>query len=296
MQRIYTEESAYLDGEALYVSRPNDIREKNSRRKIADNVDHVFDQRGTKVLFGKNMELNEQTGRRADLWVVDALTGEEKKVAEYVNEATLSPSGEMIAVDDFATGRIKLLDKDGVFVKNVGTYGGWPIFSSDDEKIVYAKLAKLTTSMFDVNSPGNALGIAVYNLETGKETLLVSDERDGGPIAFSPDGKKLYFSSSRISGDISLWDVDLESLKVRQLTDRFAPSIYKNPLISSNGKTMVSSSEDGIGILTFNDQGEVSSAKLIPGGTDARWLKKDEIITYRAQGAKGKYWEFIFVQ
>ncbi|MDO8604748.1 MAG: hypothetical protein Q7K40_05150, partial [bacterium] len=296
MQGIQAEESAYLDDDkVIYVSRPNDLNEKTSRRKVAEGVDYIFDQNATKMLLGRKMELNEQTGRRAELWILDISTGKEKKIADYVNEATLSPSGELIAVDDFDTGRIKLLSADGIFLKNIGTYGGLHLFSSDSKQFAYSKFS---SSALNRDLPGDALGIATYNLETGKEVLVTNSSEDGQPVAFSTDGKKLYFFSVR-TNDYPLWVVDLESRKVTQLLGNydwrnFSPN--KSVLISSNNKTMISTSDDGVGVLTFNDKGEAISSQLIQKGIDARWFKEDEIITYRAQGTKGKYWEFISVK
>lgn len=307
LQGIPAEESAYLDDDkAIYISRPNDLNEKTSRRKIAENVGFIFDQRGSKILFAKKVnEAGEETGWSTDLWILNTLSGQETKVSDSVRNATLSPSGEFIVAEDPTTDGVNLFNGDGVFIKNIGIYGVGAVFSPDNTLLAYTKLAKFTSSPFDMGAPGNILGVFVYNIETGDESVVVNDERDSGPIAFSSDNRKLYFDSSRVSGDLSLWVADLASLQVKQLTNKghipgtafTEPRVFSNPIFSSDERVIVSSWRgEGVGVLGLDARGEVLSSKKIKNGTDPRWLVKDNIIAYRATGTKGKYWEFVSVK
>lgn len=305
LQGIPAEESAYLDDDkAIYVSRPNDLNEKTSRRKVANNAEHIFGQYGPKVLFAKTFGSNEEVGWHGDLWILGTQTGKETLVSDSISDAVLSPMGKFIAASNPLTGGIDLYSGDGIFLKKIGVYGVGAVFSSDNKLIAYTKLAKFTRSPFDIGAPGNILGVFVYNLETGDESVVVADERDSGPITFSFDNKKLYFDSSRSLGEISLWVADLASLKIKQLTNKghvagtafTEPRVFSNPILSSDGKVMVSAWEgEGVGVIIFNSNGEVSSSKRIKNGTEPRWLVKDSIIAYRATGIKGKYWEFAYI-
>lgn len=306
LQGIQAEESAYLDDDkAIYVSRPNDLNEKTSRRKVADNVEHIFGQYGSKILFAKTYGSNEEVGWHGDLWILDTRKGKETKISDSISDAVLSPLGKFIAVSNPITGGIDILSGEGVFLKKIGLYGVGAVFSSDNKQIAYTKLAKLISSPFDMGAPGNILGIVIHNIVTSEEATIVSNERDGGPIAFSFDSKKLYFDSSRSSGDASLWVVNLVSHEVNQVTNRghvpgtvfTDPRIYANPIFSSDEKVIVSTwGENGVGILTLDDKGDVLSAKTLANATDPHFIKQDEIIAYRAKGKKGKYWEFVSVK
>ena len=304
MQGIQAEESAYLDDDkAIYVSLPNDLNEKTSRRKIADNVEHVFDQKGSIVLFGKNPVMDGETGGYP-LWVTDTKSGVLLNLdVGVVNSATISPSGKTIAVSFLNSFKISLFSKDGVFLKQIAEHGINPVFSQDGKLLAYAKLAN--------DDLGSGLGIAIYNLERGNETLVTNDKEDWEPLVFSEDGRKFYFNSGRGQGRIEdqykgapfqtpLWTVDLVSGKVKQLNNRGVDGaiifVPQGAFVSSDGSTMIADSGSGISILAFDNKGDVSSVKILANGTKPKWLKQDEIIAYRAQGFKGKYWEFVSVK
>lgn len=297
LQGIPAEESAYLeDDKKVYTSRPNDFQEKTSRKKIVDNVEYMFDQRVSKVLFAKKVkEAGEQTGWSTDLWVLNTLSGQETKVSDSVSFAAFSSSGKFIAVENPTTGGIELYSGDGVFLKKIGAYGAFPLFSTDGKQVAYYKFA---STSFTKGLPYDPLGIAIHNLETGEEVLVTSNNEGGKPLAFSTDSKKLYFNSIKASAH-SLGVVNLASHEVKQLSGDYDWryfSVKKNVLVSSNEKAMISVSESGIGMIMFNDKGEVSSVKILADGTNPRWFKQDEIIAYRAQGVSGKYWEFVSVK
>lgn len=297
LQGIPAEESAYLDDDkAIYVSRPNDPSEKTSRRKIADNVGFVFDQHGAKVLLAKKVnEAGEENGWSTDLWVLNTSSGQETKVSDSVSLAVISPSGEFIATENPVTGGIDLFNGDGVFLKKIGVYGAFPLFSPDSKQIAYYKFG---STSFTKGSPYDPLGVVIHNLETGEEVLVTNGNEGGKPVAFSADSKKVYFNSIRTSED-SLGVVNISSREVKQLPGNYDWhyfSVKKTVFVSSDGKAMISSSESGIGIIMFTDKGEVSSVKILAGGTNPRWFKQDEIVAYRAQGTKGKYWEFVSIK
>lgn len=297
LQGIPAEESAYLDDDrAIYVSRPNDLHEKTLRRKIADNVAFVFDQHGSKILFAKKItEAGEENGWSTDLWILDAQTGKEAKVADSVSLATLSPSGEFIAVESPLAGGIELFTGGGKFLKKIGVFGFLPLFSPDSKKIAYYKFASPSFVNGSLHDP---LGIVIHDLETGEEMLVTDNNEGGKPIAFSVDGRKLYFNSMRTSEN-SLRVINILNHEVKQLSGDYDWryfSVKKSAFVSSDGKAVVSSSENGVGVIMLNDKEEISSIKFLANGTNPRWFKKDEIIAYRAQGKNGKYWEFVFVK
>lgn len=297
LQGIPSAESAYLDDDnVIYASRPNDLNEKTSRRKIASDAVFVFDQSDSKVLFAKKVkEAGEQNGWSTDLWVSNTLSGLEIKVSDFVSLAVISPSGKFIATENPATGGIELFNGDGVFLKKIGTFGVFPLFSPDSKKVAYYKFASASFTNGLLNDP---LGIVIHDIQTGEEVLVTNSNEGGKPIAFSDDGTKVYFNSIRTSGN-SLGVVSVLSHEVRQLPGNYDWryfSVKKGVFVSSDDSAMVTSSESGIGVIMFNGSGEVSSVKVLAGGASPRWFKKDEIVAYRTQGNKGKYWEFISIK
>ncbi|MDO8604780.1 MAG: hypothetical protein Q7K40_05315 [bacterium] len=306
MQGIQAEESAYLDDDkAIYVSRPNDLNEKSSRRKIADDADYIFGTQGDTVLFGKNSRMIGEAGG-SELWITDVVSGTSRKFSnDVVNWASISPSGKLVAISTLDSFEISLFSKDGVLLKKINGNGTAPLFSPDSKFLAYVKLASSGLDLMQ--------GIAVYNIETQKETILTVEKDDYEPIAFSPDGRKLYFNSGRGQGLVSdqykgapfqtpLWVVDLLSGDVKQLDSRSEKGqvvfLQRNSIIhSSDGSAMISMAGDGLGVINFNKDGDAVSAKFVgPNGTNLRWFKQDEIIAYRTKGFKGKYWEFFSIK
>ncbi len=71
------------------------------------------------------------------------------------------------------------------------------------------------------------------SLPCGEATLRLSPDVDVvGPLAFSPDGARVYFASPNAQGTVDLWVADRATTKARRLTgfsrDTYAPSIAKD--------------------------------------------------------------------
>ena len=71
---------------------------------------------------------------------------------------------------------------------------------------------------------------ARITLSCGGEPLKLDVDRDVyGPIAFSPDGNTVYFSSPNAAGMVELWSADVTTRRARRLSnftrDAYAPSV-----------------------------------------------------------------------
>lgn len=125
-------------------------------------------------------------------------------------------------------------------------------------------------------------------------TLLASDPASDVQPCFSPDGKRVAFSSSR-SGNWDLWMVSLDGGPVRQITH--SPMHEVHPSFSPDGKRLV--------YCVFNPRGEQwemwvlqvdqpASAKMIGTGLFPRWSPVGESIVYQRARERGGRWFSIW--
>lgn len=98
------------------------------------------------------------------------------------------------------------------------------------------------TLAYDKNTSNNK-DIFLRNLESGKETILVSDQaKDAGP-SWSPDGSQIVFYSNR-DGNEELYVINIKNGKIIQLTASPDNKSY-NPIWSPNSDLIVYYLEKG---------------------------------------------------
>ncbi len=107
--------------------------------------------------------------------------------------------------------------------------------------------------------------------------LLAGEARDRQP-RYSPDGKRLRFSSNR-SGNLDVWEINLETEELRQITDDRAQDW--DPSFTADGEGLLWST-DRTGVF------EVWSAAA--DGTGARQLSRDGIDAENPVTAPGGEW------
>lgn len=99
--------------------------------------------------------------------------------------------------------------------EGVGTFGEWPVWSPDGERIAFQHCLGCS---FGVDLPN----IAVVAPEADEETLLTTDEtRDWSP-AWSPDGGRIAFASNRDLSGIypsgEVWTMRPDGTDLRQVS------------------------------------------------------------------------------
>jgi TolB protein len=125
-------------------------------------------------------------------------------------------------------------------------------------------------------------------------TLLASDPASDVQPCFSPDGKRIVFSSSR-AGNWDLWMVGLDGGPARQITH--SPMHEVHPSFSPDGKRLV--------FCVFNPRAEQwemwvlqvdqpASAKMIGTGLFPRWSPTGESIVYQRARERGGRWFSIW--
>lgn len=125
----------------------------------------------------------------------------------------------------------------------------YPSFSLDGENIVYLSRRRDTNRDGEINSLDNA-NICVYNLEKGKDRVLVNDKFYNKFPTFSFDGKKVLFLSSWRRDDVifarredyfdskGVYCVDVSSLSVKNIVNekyygcRFPHASPSAPLVA----------------------------------------------------------------
>lgn len=115
-------------------------------------------------------------------------------------------------------------------VKSVGT----PVISSDGNKIAF------TSSESDLAKGTSNTEVYLMNADgSNSENISNYEKSDVSPF-FSPDGKLLYFLSSR-SGKMQLFSYSLSSKKIDQVTELNID--INNPLLSPDGKLLAFSAD-----------------------------------------------------
>lgn len=303
---IYSEH-AYLENGALYQSRPGDPDEMVNRKKIvAEGSERILDQKNGKMLFAKANEkaskLPSEGPEWPNLWITDTASGTARKIYDGISTADISPAGDTIAVST-SRSELHLITSEGKFIKKIGIHGTEPVFSHDGKFLAYLKLNDGIVEMGD----DMAQGLAVYNLETNQDTLIVKTVRSVKNTAgfnftivenpygighWSQDSKTVYFISEFNpfkEGENALWSVRVDGTHLRQLTNTNDPGtegsmFYSGQLWSTDGLIVISDigfEEMVITAYYFNKNGDFVGKKKLADGFSPQWLTQDTLITYR---------------
>ena len=221
--------------------------------------------------------------------------------------------------------KISVVDFDGSNYRNL-TDGSeivlTPIFSKRTDEIFYLRYFQQKPQIFslNVNSTrtqkiggfrGTTLAPSVHPFDANK--LLITAIEDGNSdifeidteqntakrltshpgidttASYSPDGKKIVFSSDR-SGGQQLYLMSSDGLSLEKISN--GGGSYSKPVWSKNGKfiafTKIKGGKFFIGIMSGNGGGEklLTTAYLVEG---ARWSPNDRYLIYSKKlGAYGK--------
>ncbi len=194
-----------------------------------------------------------------DIWEAPALGGTPRRVILNATDPAWSPDGKSLAYVNLADGT---LWTSGVFGENareltprnispflVDGRAAEPRFSPDGRKIAFLRLA---------NGPYSDLG--VLDLQSGKARALTGQDALTLSPAWSPDGRSIYFASSR-GGTLNIWEIPAEGGESQQITEGQGDDAQLD--VSPDGKRIVFS--------TWRESVHLSRLDLMAKPGDQTW-------------------------
>lgn len=278
----------YVENGVLYKQAINDDGTLATRSKIvATGSLRYIEQDENTVLFTKDLFVRSEETIN-ELWMLDKVTGVTKKIMDNAAPGSISPLGDLVTVDTDDDQLLVLARDGGGLVAKVGVQGGNSMFSPDGKKIAYIKLKDEKITMGDEDM---LQGVAIYDLATGKDTLISKTEGQGKEYkltGWSPDGKRIYFPSS----NDAIWSVALDGTGKRQETNKggatspFVPTYLSKLLFTDDGKTAFGEG-DGIWAFRIGKNGEFLDSKRVverDENLSLSWLEKGKSLLVRSYG------------
>lgn len=278
----------YVEDGVLYRRKIKDGVAAQESEKIAEGIQWVMAQSEKLTLFTVKADGSSSLWNN-ELWLVDKETGTARKVYEDVLSAQISPQGNTLAVSQYGTEELHLIDENGNLLNKIGIHGGYAVFSPDGKKLAYHKLADTSQDGGRTSLLENAYGISVYDMKTSTEFLATDHAGDYRPVGFSPDGTYLYFLSGSDRGDSqALWSVDLKSGGEAHRLSEEGVSVYvnhANAIWSSDRLSVVSETDGEISLVQILPDQKSASVASLGEGTSPRWKIQDKIIEFKGKDA-----------
>jgi len=202
------------------------------------------------------------------LW--DAESGKEKFTLEATPPGPEGPTRGTFSVAFTPDGKTLLasvrwcngkVDRWG-FGENVA--GGVRVWDLESKKLRYTidemepfiAVAPDGKTVATATTSPDARDVSLWDVETGKKAGVLGDRKTpGGPIAFSPDGKRLAVSARE--GSIELWDV-----RKRKLLVAFRAGYAADLAFAPDGKTLAASTGGGFTSLKLFEVEDVEDIVL----------------------------------
>lgn len=150
-------------------------------------------------------------------------------IREGIGDPAISPNGKLIVFVGDESKSLYVMNADGEQIQNVyrtTTEVGWPSWSFDSQKIVFASGVNGYKNLFIMNADG-----------TGVEQITNVLANDLAP-SFSSDGNQIAFSSTR-SGTWEIYKLSLPSGEIVKLTNLNDPDGQGWPSWSPDNSRMV---------------------------------------------------------
>jgi len=227
----------------IYVQQIGGGRALKLTDSDADDAQPAWSPDGSRIAFvsaraypGKRLAVHSNlgawtpffAGRNGDVWVMPALGGTARRVAENAYFPTWSPDGKHLIYQALREGQWQLwiqtvegaeaprqLELDGLDVTVVSQ----PAWSPDGQWIAFAAGDAPQMSVYVVASAG------------GSPRAVARGSAYAFTPSWSPDGQWLYFSSDQ-GGQMNLWKARLENGRVgtaRQITTGTGPDLSPRP-------------------------------------------------------------------
>ncbi len=277
----------------LYRTKLKDGVAVERGQKVATGMHMVLAQSDKMVLFTDLVKVPEgmHGPLENDLWAIDKETGTARKIYQDVQSANISPKGNMIAVST-ASAQVRLIDGGGNLLNTVGFKGSSAAFSPDGNKLAYHRLPDSYTAG-DMGEDPTSInnGIAVYNINTGKDFLATNSFHDYAPLTFSLDGRYVYFLSGREGN--ALWSADIvkggEPTRLPGVTALSGNSAEW----SSDRRSVLSVGDEGQALLVkiSNDSKSLSVHTIGDLGERSgfpRWVVQDKTVEFKGKDGEWK--------
>jgi DNA-binding winged helix-turn-helix (wHTH) protein/Tol biopolymer transport system component len=183
-------------------------------------------------------------GEQPSLWNVSILGGPSRKVSDETDSGVVSPDGNKIAAlrgnGKVNSSELWLMNSDGSQSQkllDISGYSNALTWSPSGTRLAYMKASYWPGYKEDVQ-------IETVDLTTGKTSTALSDDKIGGGLVWSRDGR-LFFSrteeNSYIKSDIWSLRVDERTGEARGNIARLtnSPDWKPRPEVSADGKKMV---------------------------------------------------------
>ncbi|MDH5720106.1 MAG: BamA/TamA family outer membrane protein [Spirochaetia bacterium] len=196
------------------------------------------------------------------------------------------------------------LGKDRLYLFDIHNQKITRTFTPALDMIQRPKLSYDGKSAVFTGAAAGKTDLYLLNIETSKIKQLTNDlfsEQEG---AISPDNKTVVFSSNKNSdnnfesNEYHLFELDIESLKIKQLTFEKGRQISPSFAADNNNKILFSSNQTGIYNAYLYDKKNAASAQItdVTGGvfdaqTDGN-AEKISFVMYRNQGYDIAYKKF----
>lgn len=235
--------SYFLPGDSTIIYASTHLSGKDCPAKPAPRADHkyIWPVYDSFEIFTANLK-----GK-----IINQLTHSKG----YDAEATVSPKGDKIVFTSIRNGDLDLytMNLDGSNVKQITHqlgYDGGAFFSPDGQKLIFRASRPKTEEEIKTYKELLSQGLVMpTNMELytcnvdGKELKQVTHlgNANWAPF-FSPDGKKVIFSSNHLLGGyhFNLWMCNLNGGELEQIT--FDKNFDAFPVFSPDGKHLVFSS------------------------------------------------------
>jgi Tol biopolymer transport system component len=237
----------------------------------SNDMDPAFSPDGLTLVFSRSV------GSGFDIYTVPVQGGEAKRLTtdgSSFQGAWSANSREIIFAQE--AGRLHRISVDGgkaTPLAEGGQSGSSPSISREGNRLVYSEQSYDSDIWrIDLPRPGNKAASA--------SRLISSSQHEDQPY-FSPDGKKITFSSDR-SGSVEIWTCDSDGRNPLQLTSTGRPYTTGTPRWAPDGK-MIAFDFSGVGpsdIFVIRPEGgsprrltQDPSEDFAPGWSrDGRWI------------------------
>lgn len=196
---------------------------------------------GRQIVYSRKSENNPGHAVVYDLFIYDLKSGKEKRLttAARAQSPSWSPDGKSIAcvINGDGTQNLALYDLAKKQLKILSTYKNQeqvytPQWSPDGRKILfcYSRLRGRDAYLHDLNTGETLPLFEDAHLDGNSPT----DRRDA---AYSPDGRKIYFSWDK-TGIFNIYAIDFETYEITQLTNVIGGAFM--PSVNSKGELVFS--------------------------------------------------------